>query len=486
MDGTPNFLAWTAFALFGPITLVCFARMRPHVAAAWTMLGAVMFLPEVIVIDLPALPPVDKQTLASFWVMLGCAWKARQRVLRARPLLGIDLFFVLAIVGNLGTVLTNPDAVVTGPVVRQGLTLYDAFAGTVKDVLFIYLPFLIGRSMFRTSDEMRDFLRILVVAGLFYSLFALFEIRMSPQSHRMLYGYHPASFEMTIRGGGYRPTIFMITGLGVAMFFLSAVIAAFARVHAREQKWYVPTYLTALLVLCKSTGAIVYVIFLVPILALVRKPRFLVPLGLAVLVFTFPLLRGGDIFPTRQLTDFFMGISEERALSLWFRFENEDALLERGRERMLFGWGGYSRQRIFDPSTGEDMSVTDGHWIIQLGERGLVGYVAMFGMLLYPIVQAFRARKQITNRGDRHLVAALSLIAAINAVDLLPNGLFSYLPYFYSGVLAGVLPAFTARRAAAKKPRGPAARAEQRRRQAHQDVPEVGESGINPAARARG
>ncbi|MDQ3032014.1 MAG: hypothetical protein M3Y87_06330 [Myxococcota bacterium] len=462
MDGTPNFFSWTALILFAPITLICFARMQPVVATTWTMLGAVMFLPEVIVFDPPLLPPMDKLSIAAFWIFIGCLWKARQRVVRARPMRGIDLFFVLVLVGNFGTALTNPDQIVTGPVVRQGLVVYDAFAGSIKDSLFVLLPFLIGRAMFRTPAELREFMRILVVAGLVYTLFALFEIRMSPQSHRMLYGYHPASFEMTIRGGGYRPTIFMITGLGVAMFFLSAVIAAMVRWKAGLMKWYVPTYLTGVLVLCKSTGAIVYAAVLVPLLAIVRKPRFVLPLALAGLVFTFPLLRGADLFPTRELTDFFMGISEDRALSLWFRFDNEDQLLDRGRERMMFGWGGYSRQRIFDPESGEDMSVTDGHWIIVLGERGLVGYVGLFGLLLWPIVQAYRMRKKIRDPADRHMVAGLALIVAINAVDLLPNGLFSYLPYFYSGILAGVLPAFLASRAAPRV-RGPAARREQRR-----------------------
>jgi hypothetical protein len=425
----------------------------------------VMFLPEVIAFDPPLLPPIDKQTIATFWVIIGCWWKARQRLSRARPFRGIDAFFVLVLIGNLGTSMTNGDALTTGPVVRDGLTLYDAFAGSVKDVLFVFLPFLIGRAMFRTPDEMRDFLRILVVAGLVYSLFALFEVRMSPQSHRLLYGYHPASFEMTIRGGGYRPTIFMLTGLGVAMFFLSSIIAAIARTKAGEPrlgKWYVGAYLTGVLVLCKSTGAIVYAAVIVPIVAIVRKPRMWLPLGLAILVFTFPLLRGADLFPTRQLTDLFMGVSEERALSLWFRFENEDQLLARARERPFFGWGGYNRQRIFDPATGEDMSVTDGHWIIAMGQRGMVGYVGMFGLLLWPVVQAYRIRKRIRDQRDRILIAALALIVAINAVDLLPNGLFSYLPYFYSGILAGVLPSY-GKPGTAPPGRGPAARTEQRR-----------------------
>ncbi|WP_053232013.1 hypothetical protein [Sandaracinus amylolyticus] len=462
MDGSPNWFSWTALVLFAPLVMVLFARLQPVLATVVTMLGAVMFLPEVIRFDPPLLPPIDKQTLATFWVFIGCLWRARDRVRSAKVMRGVDSFFWLVLIGSIGTALTNPDDVVTGPVVRQGLTTYDAFAGVVKDVLFVFLPFFIGRAMFRTPDDLRVFLKALVVAGLVYSLFALFEIRMSPQTHWQIYGYHPASFEMMMRGGGYRPTICMITGLAVAMFFLSSIMASIARTKTGESKWYVPTYLTTVFVLCKSTGAIVYGLFLIPLMSFVRRPKLWLPLVLAGLVFTFPLLRHADLFPTRQITDFFMGISEDRALSLWFRFENEDQLLDRARERLWFGWGGYSRQRVYDPMTGEDLSVTDGHWIIQLGERGMVGYVGMFGLLLWPIVSAFRARKRIVDEHDRHMVAALALIVAINAVDLLPNGLFSYLPYFYSGVLAGVLPAFVAARTSAPG-RGPAARAAARR-----------------------
>jgi hypothetical protein len=41
------------------------------------------------------------------------------------------------------------------------------------------------------------------------------------------------------------------------------------------------------------------------------------------------------------------------------------------------------------------------------------------------------------------------MIVAASAIDLLPNGLFSTLPYFFSGVLAGAVP--SARMAAPRR-----------------------------------
>ena len=53
-------------------------------------------------------------------------------------------------------------------------------------------------------------------------------------------------------------------------------------------------------------------------------------------------------------------MDEERGRSLEFRFLNEDLLLAKSRERLLFGWGNQGRSRVYDPVTGEDRSTTDG------------------------------------------------------------------------------------------------------------------------------
>ncbi len=447
-EGSPNLFAWAALALFGPLMVVVFARLRPHAAAAWGMLGATLFLPEVIGFDPPYLPSLDKLSLASLWVGLGCAWTSARR-LRAGLSWGTLGFFGLMAAGQLGTALTNPDALVTGAVVRPALSLYDGTTAVFKDALLVLAPFVLGRAMFRAEGERRELLRILVVAALVYSAFALFELRMSPQSHRLAYGYHPASFEMTLRGGGYRPTIFMITGLAVAMFFLAAAIISVVRARTRSGRTATALWLTAILVACKSTGAIVYGLFILPVLALLRRPVFAIPMLLGALVFTYPVARAAGVVPTRAITDVFMNVSEARALSLWFRFDNEDRLLARALERPWFGWGSYGRQRVFDPRTGDDTTVTDGHWIIVVGERGAVGYIGAFGLLLAPLFSIFRARRRFGSRAESQLAFGVAMIVAASAVDLLPNGLFSTLPYFFSGVLAGAVP--SARTAAPRR-----------------------------------
>jgi hypothetical protein len=147
-------------------------------------------------------------------------------------------------------------------------------------------------------------------------------------------------------------------------------------------------------------------------------------------------LRASGLFPTGALVAQVAGLNEARADSLAFRFENEDALLERAEQRPLFGWGLYGRPRIYDEE-GRSQTVTDGWWIIQYGTNGTVGFLFAFGLLLYPVLNVLLRWKRFGGRGDQIVVGTMSLIVAVRVVELLPNGLFSFLPFFFSGALAG-------------------------------------------------
>lgn len=456
--GEPNLFAYLALFLWVPGTLFAFSRLRPPLATMVCVLSGVMFLPEQLAVDPPLLPPMEKLSITGVWAFIGCLWKARDRIIEARPLRGLDALFLLVLIGNFGTAMTNADPLVTGPVTRQGLTLYDAFAGSVKDVLSLYLPFLLGRAMLRTRQDLLDFMLVLTICGIVYATLALIEIRLSPQLHRWVYGYHQGDFSMTMRFGGYRPMIFMEHGLATAMFVLSATLAAWTRWRTGAIKPWVPLFLTTVLILCKSTGAIVYAMFVIPVVALTRRPRMWLATVLAGMVILFPLLRGTGVFPTDTLVEWAHIISEDRALSLWFRFDQEDQLLERARERLVFGWGPYSRNRIYDPETGEDLSITDGDWMIQLGTRGLMGFIGLYGILALSVVLAQRRLKKISSRRDRVLLAGLGLVSALQTVDLLPNGLFHFLPFFFAGAVSGLTEGLALAAAREKKARKKAAK----------------------------
>ena len=148
----------------------------------------------------------------------------------------------------------------------------------------------------------------------------------------------------------------------------------------------------------------------------------------------YPLLRASDLFPVAGVLDAAGLLGEERRESLAFRFYNEDLLLAHARERILFGWGTYGRNWVFD-AYGRDMVVADGYWVLALGIAGLAGFIVSFGMLLWPVIWARRRLGSHGSKGDGPQLAGLALIVSLAAVDLIPNGLWAVYPYLLAGVL---------------------------------------------------
>lgn len=444
--GDPNAFAYLALILWAPLSILVCKRLRPSLAVAVLLIGAVMFLPELVKFDLPLLPPFDKLSVANLWALIGCMFVCPDRLRAARPGRGIDVFILILMASSIGNTLSNEAPLVYGPTTLPGLTMYDGFALSVKDLLRFGIPFFLGRAIYRTPRDLLDFLKVLALGGLVYTMLCLVEIRLSPQLHNWVYGFHQHSFLQTMRFGGYRPTVFMAHGLAVAMFVLSALLAAVGLARVRESVIGLPASIVApwlafVFALCKSMGAFVYAIACVPLL-LVANPKRAVQLGavLAGLVVLYPVLRATDTFPTETLVLWAERVSEDRASSLEDRFEQETQLVERAQERIWFGWGAYGRNRVWDEKTGRDLSVTDGAWIIDLGSRGAIGFLAQYSLLVIPLFGAARGLSRLRVERDRRLVGTLALISALMAVDLLPNGLYSYLPYLMAGVLMGVVP----------------------------------------------
>ena len=78
---------------------------------------------------------------------------------------------------------------------------YDAGSAVIAEFLF-FLPFILARQYLRTANDNAAILIALVIAGLLYSLPMLFEIRMSPQLSRWIYGYFPGGFITVDAGRG--------------------------------------------------------------------------------------------------------------------------------------------------------------------------------------------------------------------------------------------------------------------------------------------
>jgi hypothetical protein len=427
-------LAWPFIALW-------LYQTRPvNQATLWTILGAYLLLPVGASIKLAeGIPQLDKTSIPNLAALVGCLLIRRLRFSN-----GFGVAEVLSLMLLIGPFLTselNGDPVVSGSIFLPSLGPYDGLSATIAQFLFI-LPFFIGRQLFKTPADFEEVLRTLVIAGALYSLPMLFEIRMSPQLHYWFYGYHPFGFATQMRYGGFRPSVFMENGLVTAFFLMTATVAATAFWRTQTRVWKLPSaritaYLGAVLVLCKSLGALIYGAVLVPLVRLTRpRLQFRIAMVLVSIAVAYPLLRSADLVPTNYMLDAATSISEERADSLRTRFDNEQQLLERASQRLLFGWGRWGRSRIFDDS-GKDISITDGRWAITLGQFGIFGFLAEFGLLAMPVLRAASALRFAESERDSIFLAALALIIGISIIELLPNASLSPWTWLLAGALLG-------------------------------------------------
>lgn len=313
----------------------------------------------------------------------------------------------------------------------NGLGAYDGAQAAFEASMTWGAPYLIGRLYFRDARALRHLASALVVSGLVYVPFSLWEIRMSPQLHKAVYGFTPIFFAQAMRYGGYRPNVFMRDGLMLAMFLAAASVAAYwswrtgalrriARLPAGVAFWVLA--LTTLLT--KSVGAIVLLVTAVAALEGTRKTRSAVPILLLLIVppaYCASRILGWSgaaiVDASREV------VAEDRAQSLEFRMVNENMLIAKALRRPWLGWGRWGRARVYD-ADGRDISITDGLWIIVLGNGGfstLVSLALVLGLPAVLLLRLFPPRHWT----DPRLAAPVALTTALLLwqVDEVLNGM---------------------------------------------------------------
>lgn len=461
----PTPYVYAILFLWVPISAMIFASTTPVRAVVYTVVFGTLFLPERVAVDPPILPPIDKNGLSMLCALVGLVMTAPRRVFAAKPFRGWDIPIVIMVVASVGTVQTNGDTFIYGgqpdwngdpfPItVLPALPKSYIVSMTMQDIVSLWAPFFLARATFRSREDVAELLRALSTAAVIYVPLMVIEMIVSPQLHRWVFGYHASNFAHAVRGSGFKPNVFMLGGLAVALFGFISVMAATTLHRTRLPAGPVPAIvaaggMTLALVFSRNTAVLVYLAATLPLaLAFRARTQARVALVLVSLFAAFPYLRVTDRVPTDDLVALSARYDDERAQSLKFRFDNEDILLERALERPWFGWGGYSRNRVFDEVTGKDISITDGEWIIHMGYRGVVGTAGWILLLFMPVFAAARLIPRTPLEVDRLLLGGLSLAVAVQAIDLLPNASFNSLPYLMAGVLAGLVSGLRERPAA--------------------------------------
>lgn len=443
-------LAWL------PVVLIFFLVLSPRKAVVAGLIGSWLFLPE-IGWDVPLAPDYTKMTATCYAIILGGIFLDPQgRVLKFRPS-WVDIPMVIWCTTPLITAFANiPE-----------LTLYDGVTGMIGTIITDGLPYLIGRLYFRTPEDAKALVMGILIGAILYMPLCLYEVRMSPQLHKMIYGVQAyTDWAMAKRWGGWRPTVFMRHGLAVGIWMAAGASVAFWmwRTKAVKQIWRVPmiVIMPALLitvVLVKSSSAVAITGMVLIATMAVHYFRTNALLWALVLGIPFYLtLRATQVIDVTPIAKWMVtlpGDMSERGESLLFRLDHENAIGGRAFDRPLAGWGGYGRAFDVYLPDYNSFGVPDSMWIRSFGQNGFIGLISMYAaFLIGPILLLAKIKPREWDRPEYAPVSALVMIALIYALDSLFNNMSNPVFIVAFGAVAGMGASISRRRSPASVPVG--------------------------------
>ena len=376
--------ALIALLIWPLIVLFLFAQLPNRTFVLTAFIGAWLFLPEKVGFVLPGLPDYYKMSATCYSIFLAILL-FDSKIFRSYKFSWLDIPIIIWCISPCLSSLSN------------GLGLYDGISSSLNSTMAEGVPYIFGRLYFGSFGGLRKIALGIFWGGLIYVPLCLLESRISPQLHRMVYGFHQIEFGKSYRLGGFRPTVFMSHGLTVGMWMMAVALIAIWIWQSKTLKRVGPIPMNLIVVvlvitfiLVRSTGAYLYLLMGVTIMVGAKWLRNSILMIALIGMITLYLLMGitGSFNMETQgsrIVNFAASVAgPDRAQSLEFRFENEEILVEKARQRIIFGWGGWGRSRVYN-EYGEDISTTDSLWIITLGQQGVVGLFAIFAVALVPV-----------------------------------------------------------------------------------------------------
>lgn len=426
-----SLLAALFMAAYVPLTLLFDATMTRQRAVLTSMLLAVMFMPFVN-IELGSFLEFNRGTAISLAIFLGIVLRDADRLFSFRPR-WFDLPMIVYCLVPFASSVVNDFGV------------YDGISGVVKQTLIYGGPYLIGRLYFQTAEDRRILMRAVVFGALIYAPLCLWEIRMSPQLHRQFYGFYQHEFVQTIRGGSYRPMVFMQHGLMVALWIAGgALLATMLKVNQDKYRflgfgWGVAALgLAGVSVLMNSLGATILLFGLVAAIWFVRATQARWPLFILLFV---PVLwvagRTSGVLDNENLQSAMSKVNESRARSFASRLYTEDVLVQNTWQSPVVGMGSWGSDRTIMVDGEEEYIVVDGLWILSFSRYGLIGLLAILGVYFVPAWRVFRRTRpgEWSTRADHGVCAALALLLTMVAIDNLMNAMLNAVWLAIAGAL---------------------------------------------------
>ncbi|MEL6498758.1 MAG: hypothetical protein AAFZ67_14115 [Planctomycetota bacterium] len=376
----------------------------------------------------------------------------------------------------------------------NGLGLSDAASSLFHESVTWGIPYILGRLYITDGASLRDLAMVLLAAGMAYVPFVLWEARMSPRLHVQLYGFVTYAHGSTAnwRFGGWRPVVFQQHGLMLGLLMGSiAVLGAWMwwtgswrrfrplgffqrRGGERWGTWsgiarraggssdemsglVLPTLpvvgvLIVVALLCRSLNALMLMAMIGGALVALRNPIWPTRIAMVCLLVVPILYAGNRVAPSlvgvsvdKPVIEVARLLDPYRAASMQFRVESEAMLAEKAMQRPVFGWGGWGRSRVKN-DYGEDVSVTDGLWIIALGTRGLFGLATWYLSMTAAVwVLVTRYPPRVLSSPEAAPAVGLACVMLMFVIDCLPNAMVTVIHPMIAGGLSAITVALAAR-----------------------------------------
>jgi len=426
-----NALVPLALITWMPLVVMAFSRFEKRVVVAGAFVLGWMFLPEAT-IPIPGLPDLSKMFASCVAVLVG-AFIFDRKTLMAVRLNAVDIPMLLWCTCPLLSSLAN------------GIGAYDGMSESLQQTVTWGLPYFVAKVYFADPKGLKTLALGIFIGGIIYIPFCFIEMAISPQLHRMTYGFSQANILQSMRSGGFRPVVYMQHGLMVAMWMVSASFFGIWLYYAKqlpkklplvpfETKWFIPMLLVTTM-LMKSSGAIG--LFILGMFTLFFTQRSRIPIIFYILLLIPPayiITRSTGYWDGTNLSSWIEEkYSAERAQSLQFRFDNEEMLIDKAKEGSFFGWGGWGRNRVYD-DTGKDLTITDGLWIIIYGVRGIYGMVLMTVTVILPMVLMLTKVPLREWASERYAAASVfATMLTIYMIDNLLNAMVNPIFMLFAG-----------------------------------------------------
>lgn len=420
-----------------PIVLYLFSRLPARQAVVASFLIAWLFLPQAE-LPIPGLPNYSKISATCYGILLATFIFDVGRFQSFRfSWLDVPML-VWCVVSPFMSSIAND----LGP--------YDGFSSTLARVMTWGAPYFLGRIYMNSLNGMRQLALGVFIGGLVYVPLCLFESRFSPQLHKIFYGgFAQDDFSQTMRLGGFRPTVFMQHGLAVGAFMMAATLIGLwlwqtgtvKRLRNIPMGWLLAVlFLT--FVLTRSTGALALLAIGVALMFVGKHLRTALPVFIligAMWVYLYLNAETETYFTDQLVTVLSQIFPEDRVASLQFRFNNEELLVDHARDRLMFGWGGWNRSRVIDPSTGK-LTIQDSLWVLAFGENGTVGLVSLYmGMLLPVVVLFLRYPARLWTHPKVAPVVAIALMVVLYMLDCVMNAMLNPIYILAVGGIVGLV-----------------------------------------------